>query len=365
MAQLITTQARHPKNLTSKSISRVNKLPSIDRKKQDSYPYHLERLPNFHTSLYLDASETGDKTARPFENLVHEQINGRLYQREHPSVTSSTVHYSVAPSGVLHSNEYQTESQNYFSDQNCASFLSNVSSEFGSQYGSSTIHGLYQSSSGTNYQQPTDNQFGQNPTTSTYEAYTSDPFFKSHSCSSLYDKRSLDIINWDRTQPRNLEYYRKPIDNITPSSSLAKPISTYTESFGKYKSQTSNTALRAEQPKYSSSFLNPRWIRTNPIPNDDLTDNPYLTTTADVYKALPIDYLSPRHSSIHGIFSKSISNIMPYNPYNPVHHTSETTNGSLDSRPHLVLRQLPRIKLPPVVRPKPAVEPAAENERKA
>ena len=128
---------------------------------------------------------------------------------------------------------------------------------------------------------------------------------------------------------------------------------------------------------------NLRWIRTNPIPDDDLTDNPYLTTTADVYKymiletilvlsyvlsafrALPIDYLSPRHSSIHGIFSKSISNIMPYNPYNPVHHTSETANGSLDSRPHLVLRQLPRIKLPPVVRPKPATEPAAGNESKA
>ncbi|CAF1326547.1 unnamed protein product [Adineta ricciae] len=342
MAQIITTQARHPKNLTSKSISRVNKLPSID--------------------------QTGDKTSRPLENLVHEQINGRLYQCEHPSVTSSTVRYSVAPSGVLRSNEYQTESQNYFSDQNCASFLSNVSSESGSQYGSSTIHGLYHSSFGTTYQKPADNQFGQNSTTSIYEAYTSDPFFKSHSCSTLYDKRSPDVINWDRTQPRNLEHYRKPIDNIksSPSSSLAKPISTYTKSFGGYKSLTSNTALRAEQPKYSSSLLtrNSRWIRTNPIPNDDLTDNPYLTTTADVYKVLPIDYLSPRHSSIHGIFSKSISNIMPYNPYNPVHHTSETANGSLDSRPHLVLQQLPRIKLPPVVRPKPAAEPAAEREPK-
>ena len=67
-------------------------------------------------------------------------------------------------------------------------------------------------------------------------------------------------------------------------------------------------------------------------------------------RPLPIDNSSYRHSGMYGLFSKSVTNVMPKNPYNRMDNSSETTNGSLDSRPHLVLRHLPRTKLPPPIK---------------
>ena len=104
---------------------------------------------------------------------------------------------------------------------------------------------------GTSYQQTIDNQSSKYPDlkATTYEPYISDPFFKSHSCSSLYDTRAPDVIDWDRTQPRHIEYYRKPIGNI-PLSFRTK----HASSDDTHKMQNFNTLLQSKQPKYTTNL---------------------------------------------------------------------------------------------------------------
>ncbi|UJR09246.1 hypothetical protein I4U23_013492 [Adineta vaga] len=292
----------------------------------------------------ISQEKTGFDAYRVFTNniatlqsypYVHQSDQGYNTDR---SKSNKTFHYSRGYGGVLLCDEYDSQSEMLFSNQNY-----------------------------TSYQQTTNNQCTRDSKAPTYEPYTSDPFLKSHSCTSFYDTRSPDIINWDRTQRRNLEYYRKPLDNVPSAFRTRQHTSNYTDASDTYKMQNLNPVLRSKEPKYATHLpktRNSRWIKTNPIPDDDQSDDTYITTTADVYKILPIDYSSPRHTNIHGIFSKSISNIMPYNPYHPAHYCSETVNGSLDSRPHLILQQLPRIKLPPkpVIHNNPKPASTIENE---
>jgi hypothetical protein len=84
-----------------------------------------------------------------------------------------------------------------------------------------------------------------------------------------------------------------------------------------------------------------------------------------IIRPLPIDNSSYRHTGFYGLFSKSVTNARPYNPFNRMDNNSETSNGSLDSRPHLILRHLPRRKLSPPIKNKKKVEKNINNEVKS
>ena len=81
--------------------------------------------------------------------------------------------------------------------------------------------------------------------------------------SSLNDSRTRDILEWDRVQMRNVNFYRKPIDNVAPLP-RAHQISGYSGSIGGYHIQDIDnptvdfqpyTVLRTEQPKFGINPL--------------------------------------------------------------------------------------------------------------
>lgn len=59
-----------------------------------------------------------------------------------------------------------------------------------------------------------------------------------------------------------------------------------------------------------------------------------------------MDTSSPRYTGLHGSLSRIVTTVLPQNPYNQIDNTSKTVNSSIDSRPHVVLRQLPAKILP-------------------
>jgi hypothetical protein len=98
---------------------------------------------------------------------------------------------------------------------------------------------------------------------STYEADGSDPLLKVHHASSLLDARSRNILEHDRTQTRNIQYYRKPINNVAPLP-RAQHISGYSGSIGGEQIQEIDnptvdfkplTVVRSDQPKFGVNPL--------------------------------------------------------------------------------------------------------------
>ena len=59
-------------------------------------------------------------------------------------------------------------------------------------------------------------------------------------------------------------------------------------------------------------------------------------------RSFPIDDLTYRHSGINGEFSRIVTTVMPQNSFNKIDKSNETINASLDSRPYIILQQLPR-----------------------
>jgi hypothetical protein len=75
-----------------------------------------------------------------------------------------------------------------------------------------------------------------------------------------------------------------------------------------------------------------------------------------------MDYSPYRHSGVHGQLSRSVTTVLPQNPFNQIENTSSTINGSIDSRSHIVIRPLPG-KLLPTPRDNPTTEePIVNNE---
>jgi hypothetical protein len=58
-------------------------------------------------------------------------------------------------------------------------------------------------------------------------------------------------------------------------------------------------------------------------------------------RSLPIDSFSYRHTGLNGQLSRAVTTVFPQNPFNQMDNSSSTINSSVDSRPHIILRQLP------------------------
>ncbi|CAF4451413.1 unnamed protein product, partial [Adineta steineri] len=93
---------------------------------------------------------------------------------------------------------------------------------------------------------------------STYEVHGSDPVLQSKRLISLQDARTRQILEWDRVQLRNLNFYRKPLENVAPLP-RANHISGYSGSIGGDNIQDIDnptvdfqpyTLVRNEQPKF-------------------------------------------------------------------------------------------------------------------
>ena len=75
-----------------------------------------------------------------------------------------------------------------------------------------------------------------------------------------------------------------------------------------------------------------------------------------------MDFTSYRHSGLHGQLSRSVTTVLPQNPFNKIENTSSTINGSIDSRSHIFIRPLPG-KILPTPRDNPTMEePIVNNE---
>ncbi|CAF2788538.1 unnamed protein product [Rotaria sp. Silwood2] len=212
----------------------------------------------------------------------------------------------------------------------------------------------------------------------TYEVNGSDPLLKSKSHLSFLDTRTCNILQWDRVQSRNIHYNRKPFNNVAPLS-RAQQIPGYAGSIGGYNLQDIDnpdidykpyTVLRTEQPKFS---LNPfktnipfytgksHWTKIDPVSHYDEFGRAY-TTTAAFHKSFPIDNLSYRQSNFNRPLSQIVTNVIPQNPFNQMDINNTTINASIDSRSHIVLRQLPGKKLLPLKNNMKKEEEIVNNE---
>ncbi|UJR36925.1 hypothetical protein I4U23_029637 [Adineta vaga] len=193
---------------------------------------------------------------------------------------------------------------------------------------------------------------------STYEAHGSDPVLQSKRLISLQDARTRQILEWDRVQLRNVNFYRKPLENVAPLP-RAQHISGYSGCIGGDNIQDIDnptvdfqpyTLVRNEQPKFG---INPfktnipfytgksHWTKITPVSHYDSQGQAY-TTTADYHKPLSVNEPTQRHTDLNGQLSRSVTTVLPQNPFNNMDITCTTTNGSLDTRSHIVIKDLPR-----------------------
>ncbi len=63
-------------------------------------------------------------------------------------------------------------------------------------------------------------------------------------------------------------------------------------------------------------------------------------------RSLPLDSSSYRHTGLHGQLSRIVTTVIPQNPFNQLDNGIKTVNASTDSRPHVILKPLPRKSLP-------------------
>lgn len=152
--------------------------------------------------------------------------------------------------------------------------------------------------------------------TSTFEADGSDPVLKSQHAPSLLDARSRTILDHDRTQTRQINFYRKPVENIAPLP-RAQQISGYSGCIGGENIREIDnptvefkpfTVVRTEQPKFGVNLLyeffilfcfvhsngrlhfskpnipfytgRTHWTKTDPVSHYDRDGRPYTTTAA-------------------------------------------------------------------------------------
>jgi len=140
---------------------------------------------------------------------------------------------------------------------------------------------------------------------STYEADGSDPVLQTKHVPSLNDSRTREILEWDRVQTRNINFYRKPIENVAPLP-RARQISGYSGSIGGYDIQdidnpnvqfTPYTVVRSEQPKFG---INPLYVRFPrllfllvSIVYFSKTNIPFYTGRSHWTKAGPVSHYDP------------------------------------------------------------------------
>lgn len=97
----------------------------------------------------------------------------------------------------------------------------------------------------------------------TYEVNGSDPVLKPKRASSIHDSRTRRMLEWDRVESRNVNFYRKPLENVAPLP-RAQQISGYSGCIGGYHIQEIDnptvdfkplTLVRSEQPKFGINPL--------------------------------------------------------------------------------------------------------------
>ncbi|CAF0998887.1 unnamed protein product [Rotaria sordida] len=303
--------------------------------------------------------------------LRHEQgPSGEIVPRfTHRLVLDGPLRGRLGPGGTLNSEEDCKEAENYLRSQGRLSAPSTLTYNPSTQqqYVSTQMkrdelarHFMYTSTQQAAFDEvPWDSKLPSKlsvPLT-TYEANGSDPVLKSKHLTSLHDARTRKILEWDRIQLRNTNFYRKPIDNVAPLP-RAQQISGYSGSIGGYHIQDIDnptvdfkpyTVVRSEQPKFG---INPfktnipfytgqtHWTKVDPVSHYDKEGRAY-TTTAAFHKPLQIDYASYRHSGLNGQLSRAVTTVIPQNPFNQMNINSTTVNASLDSRPHILIQNLP------------------------
>lgn len=62
----------------------------------------------------------------------------------------------------------------------------------------------------------------------------------------------------------------------------------------------------------------------------------------NLFRPLPIDYATYRHTGMNGQLSRAVTTVIPQNPFNQMDISNTTTNASLDSRSHILIQDLPR-----------------------
>ncbi|CAF4463194.1 unnamed protein product, partial [Rotaria sp. Silwood2] len=103
------------------------------------------------------------------------------------------------------------------------------------------------------------------------------------------------------------------------------------------------------------------WTKIDPVSHYDEFGRAY-TTTAAFHKSFPIDNLSYRQSNFNRPLSQIVTNVIPQNPFNQMDINNTTINASIDSRSHIVLRQLPGKKLLPLKNNMKKEEEIVNNE---
>lgn len=69
----------------------------------------------------------------------------------------------------------------------------------------------------------------------------------------------------------------------------------------------------------------------------------FLRLNLFVFRPLSIrDDASHRHTTLNGQLSRAVTTVTPQNPFNKMDNICTTTNGSLDARSHIVIKDLPR-----------------------
>ncbi|CAF4255657.1 unnamed protein product [Rotaria sp. Silwood2] len=346
----------HPPTDMSNTLMKQFSLGKARLDPQHIVPSEATTIRNHPTAITIlrhEQGPSGDIVPRFTDRLVLDRpLRGRL-----------------GPGGTLNPEEDCKEAENYLRSQGRLSAPATLTYDQSTQqqYASSQLrrdelarHFMYTSAQQAAFDEvPWDSKLPPKlpvPLT-TYEADGSDPVLKSKHLTSLHDARARKILEWDRTQLRNTNFYRKPIDNVAPLP-RAQQISGYSGTIGGYHIQDIDnptvdfkpyTVVRTEQPKFG---INPfktnipfytgktHWTKVDPVSHYDQSGRAY-TTTAAFHKPLPIDHASYRHSGLNGQLSRAVTTVIPQNPFNQMNITSTTVNASLDSRSHILIQNLP------------------------
>ncbi|CAF3267845.1 unnamed protein product [Rotaria socialis] len=305
--------------------------------------------------------------------LRHEQgANGEIVPRfTDRLVIDRTLRGRLGPGGTLNPEEDCREAENYLRSQGRLSAPTTTPLTYNPNKQQLSVneqlkrdetarHYMYTSSQQAAYDEvPWDSKLPSKlpvPAT-TYEADGSDPVLKSRHAPSVLDARTRKILEWDRVQSRNVNFYRKPVQNVPPLS-RADHISGYSGSIGGYHIQEIDdptvdfkpfTVLRTEQPKFGINPFktnipfytgNTHWTKTDPVSHYDKSGHAY-TTSAAFHKPLPVDYATYRHTGLNGQLSRAVTTVIPQNPFNMMDISSTTVNASLDSRAQILIQNLP------------------------
>ncbi|CAF1580744.1 unnamed protein product [Rotaria magnacalcarata] len=305
--------------------------------------------------------------------LRHEQgANGEIVPRfTDRLVIDRALRGRLGPGGTLNPEEDCREAENYLRSQGRLSAPTTTTLTYNPNKQQLSVneqlkrdeiarHYMYTSSQQAAYDEvPWDSKLPSKlpvPST-TYEADGSDPVLKSRHAPSVHDARSRKILEWDRVQSRNVNFYRKPVQNVPPLS-RADHISGYSGSIGGYHIlEIDNptvdfkpfTVLRTEQPKFGINPFktnipfytgNTHWTKTDPVSHYDKSGHAY-TTSAAFHKPLPVDYATYRHTGLNGQLSRAVTTVIPQNPFNMMDISSTTVNASLDTRAQILIQNLP------------------------